>query len=188
MNMKALLFCAALLANIGQATEVKLSLLEESTQKTRHYEFDVTTSALKSLRSASGETVQQTAIYTARDRYLFAGDKKIAGADDLLYQCHIDDCDLVVVRDEYNSYSNPMWALFAFSGHPVQVSKIVILKIVDGKLKTKREIIRKASSYHWRVSVWSGRPNKSPEPTAVGAGRSAVAVHVAGRRWLSFLR
>ena len=31
-------------------------------------------------------------------------------------------------------------------------------------------------------------PNKSPEPTAVGAYRSAVAVHVAGRRWLSFFR
>jgi hypothetical protein len=31
-------------------------------------------------------------------------------------------------------------------------------------------------------------PNKSPEPTAVGAVRSAVAVHVASRRWLSFLR
>jgi hypothetical protein len=31
-------------------------------------------------------------------------------------------------------------------------------------------------------------PNKSPEPTAVGACRSAVAVHVASRRWLSFLR
>ena len=31
-------------------------------------------------------------------------------------------------------------------------------------------------------------PNKSPEPTAVGVGRSAVAVHVASRRWLSFLR
>ena len=30
--------------------------------------------------------------------------------------------------------------------------------------------------------------NKSPEPTAVGAVRSAVAVRVAGRRWLSFLR
>jgi hypothetical protein len=28
----------------------------------------------------------------------------------------------------------------------------------------------------------------SPEPTAVGAGRSAVAVHVKSRRWLSFLR
>jgi hypothetical protein len=31
-------------------------------------------------------------------------------------------------------------------------------------------------------------PNKSPEPTAVGACRSAVAVHIASRRWLSFLR
>jgi hypothetical protein len=31
-------------------------------------------------------------------------------------------------------------------------------------------------------------PNKSPEPTAVGAVSSAVAVHVASRRWLSFLR
>jgi len=31
-------------------------------------------------------------------------------------------------------------------------------------------------------------PNKSPEPTAVGAVSSAIAVHVAGRRWLSFFR
>ena len=29
-------------------------------------------------------------------------------------------------------------------------------------------------------------PNKSPEPTAVGAGSSAIAVHAASRRWLSF--
>jgi hypothetical protein len=31
-------------------------------------------------------------------------------------------------------------------------------------------------------------PNKSPEPTAVGAVSSAIAVHVASRRWFSFLR
>jgi hypothetical protein len=31
-------------------------------------------------------------------------------------------------------------------------------------------------------------PNKSPEPTAVGAGSSAVAVHAMSRRWLSFFR
>jgi hypothetical protein len=31
-------------------------------------------------------------------------------------------------------------------------------------------------------------PNKSPEPTAVGAASSAIAAHVAGRRWLSFFR
>jgi len=31
-------------------------------------------------------------------------------------------------------------------------------------------------------------PNKSPEPTAVDAVSSAVAVHAASRRWLSFFR
>ncbi len=31
-------------------------------------------------------------------------------------------------------------------------------------------------------------PNKSPEPTAVGAGSSAIAVHATSRRWLSFFR
>jgi predicted branched-subunit amino acid permease len=31
-------------------------------------------------------------------------------------------------------------------------------------------------------------PNKSLEPTAVGAGSSVVAVHVTSRRWLSFIR
>src|SRR5690349_2611924 len=32
------------------------------------------------------------------------------------------------------------------------------------------------------------KPNKSPEPTAVGASSSAVAVHVASRRWLGLHR
>jgi hypothetical protein len=32
-----------------------------------------------------------------------------------------------------------------------------------------------------------GMPNKSPEPAAVGAVSSAVAVHVASRWWLSTL-
>jgi hypothetical protein len=31
-------------------------------------------------------------------------------------------------------------------------------------------------------------PNKSPEPTADGACSSAIAVHAASRRWLSFFR
>jgi len=35
------------------------------------------------------------------------------------------------------------------------------------------------------MTMW---PNKSPEPTAVGAVSSAIAVRVAGRRWLSFFR
>jgi len=36
--------------------------------------------------------------------------------------------------------------------------------------------------------IYAMLSNQSLEPTAVGACRSAVAVHVASRRWLSFLR
>ena len=38
------------------------------------------------------------------------------------------------------------------------------------------------------IQLHRKRPNQSPEPTAVGACRSAVAVHVTSRRWLSFFR
>jgi hypothetical protein len=37
-------------------------------------------------------------------------------------------------------------------------------------------------------SMSATRPNQSPEPTAVGACSSAVAVHITSRRWLSFFR
>ena len=45
----------------------------------------------------------------------------------------------------------------------------------------------------WRVAtlccmIKNQPPNKSPEPTAVGACSSAIAVHAASRRWLSFFR
>jgi hypothetical protein len=39
--------------------------------------------------------------------------------------------------------------------------------------------------HHIRFARW---PNQSPEPTAVGAVSSAVAVHAVSRRWLSFGR
>jgi hypothetical protein len=46
-------------------------------------------------------------------------------------------------------------------------------------------MVAESQSIDWIMTVW---PNKSPEPTAVGAVRSAIAVHVASRRWLSFFR
>lgn len=152
--MRVLFLCLVLAANIGRATEVRLSVYEENTQKTRYYAFDVAKSALKSLSEASGKAVEQTTTYSVKDRRLFGGDKILVKADEILYQCHIDGRDVVVVRDEYNSFSNPMRMLVAFAGHPVQVSKIMVLKIVDGKLETTTRIIRRPSSYRWRVSVY----------------------------------
>ena len=59
-------------------------------------------------------------------------------------------------------------------------------------LRTRSSIFRLLELSVFRFSFLldfiSLMPNKSPEPTAVGAFSSAVAVHVASRRWLSFLR
>ena len=48
-------------------------------------------------------------------------------------------------------------------------------------------VVRRSEIYKFLVQIML-LPNKSPEPTAVGAGSSAIAVHVASRRWLSFFR
>jgi hypothetical protein len=57
----------------------------------------------------------------------------------------------------------------------------------DGEARQVLAMIKALSLADFGVQP-PGSPNKSPEPTAVGAGSSAIAVHVTGRRWLSFLR
>jgi hypothetical protein len=52
----------------------------------------------------------------------------------------------------------------------------------DGRAQKVEQFL---NDFYHTTNPW---PNKSPEPTAVGAGRSAIAVHVASRRWLSFFR
>jgi hypothetical protein len=59
-------------------------------------------------------------------------------------------------------------------------------------LRTRSSIFRLLELLVFRFSFYldfiSLMPNQSPEPTAVGACSSAIAVHVASRRWLSFFR
>src|ERR1017187_4620785 len=55
-------------------------------------------------------------------------------------------------------------------------------------LRRNRNVWKAASSELSHFELECTKSNKSLEPTAVGACRSAVAVHVASRRWLSFLR
>ena len=44
-------------------------------------------------------------------------------------------------------------------------------------------------SYFWfDIYMHIGMPNKTLEPTADGSVSSAIAVHAASRRWLSFFR
>jgi hypothetical protein len=57
-----------------------------------------------------------------------------------------------------------------------------------GEQVRSRQICERFDLPDFIMDFTSLLPNKSPEPTAVGAGRSAVAVHAVSRRWLSFFR
>ena len=118
-----------------------------------NYIFNTDSSALHKIANSYGSELPIIDRYVLRNRRLYLDDKPITHADEILYQGQLDGTDLVVIRDEYNSKSNP-WRLFAYSlGHPIQVSKIIVLVIKDGVLKTQKEITRKAASYHWEVKV-----------------------------------
>ena len=58
---------------------------------------------------------------------------------------------------------------------------------ITGKWEQTWDVDGKTAIYTGTVEL-KKQPNKSPEPTAVGAFSSAVAVHATSRRWLSFLR
>ena len=57
----------------------------------------------------------------------------------------------------------------------------------SGLVSQKKDVLEAVRALR-KTSVRDQKPNKSPEPTADGAVRSAIAVHAASRRWLSFLR
>ena len=58
----------------------------------------------------------------------------------------------------------------------------------EQRASAARRVLRASFFMELLTADTASWPNKSPEPTAVGAGSSAVAVHAASRRWLSFFR
>jgi hypothetical protein len=64
--------------------------------------------------------------------------------------------------------------------------KTVLRKVGNDQFFDMGNVVKISRRIGWSENEFSHR--LSPEPTAVGAGRSAVAVHVASRRWFSFLR
>lgn len=136
------------------AGRVQLSLHEQSTASTKIYSVDTDNLALTPLSVVEGAELPQTTRYTSVDRKLVVGNVKLVDADDVLFQCELDGVDLVVVRVEYNSFGGPIRLLAAFAGHPIQVSKVLILAISGGKILSEKEITRKDSSYVWNAKIF----------------------------------
>ena len=89
-----------------------------------------------------------------------------------------------------------------FAGHRWDDSRVIEAVVVAGRELLSSaavfafhfgcEVIAHLEGYvfyfHGFVRLLTLWPNKTLEPTAVGAVSSAIAVHAASRRWLSFFR
>lgn len=144
----------ALLTSMARANDVQLSLLETDASEQLYYSLNIREIKLREIAAIDGTQLAQTQKYSSNNGKLVTNGIALATADEILFQCEVDGVDLVVVRDEYNSFLGPLKLLYAISGHPVQVSKIVLLVIVNNVVASEREIIRKESAYRWLVGIY----------------------------------
>ena len=143
-----------LLCTAGHAADLFVAVKETKTGRESFFRIDTDSfRVMKSKQPATNQLLPKITKYKVEKRRLIAGDQSLIKADNILLQCSAGDTDFVVVRQEHNSLASPLRVLSAFSGHPVQVSKIVIVKIADGKLVDQRELTRRASSYDWTATV-----------------------------------
>jgi len=140
-------------ASLALSAPVTVEVLEKSTGKTTRVQFDAKTATMRPAAQGALMEIPQLARYAVVDRKVVRSGVVISKADDLLYQCEADGFDIVVVRVEHNSFSNPLRWLTALSGHPIQVSTIYIDTIKGDALVARREVLFKPASYEWAAKV-----------------------------------
>jgi len=151
--MQRLCLVLLLLTSIAHAHPVRVNVFEKSTGANTNYWFEAESLALAKEKSGTISEIPQSSNFSLVNRKLMVDGIATSAADDILYQCSVDGFDLIVVRVEHNSFSNPFRWLTALSGHPIQVSTIYVLKIKDHEVLKRREIVHKPASYEWRATI-----------------------------------
>ena len=148
---------------------------------------------------ASGASISQTGLVPANAvsiRFIAQGVALPAGGQLLvLLGGQNISCSAISTGPNYTVYGGDI------SGFAGQIEQLTFNTPQGNNNYWELDDIQFSSSPVPEPSVWSlfgisifmfcwlkKRPNQSPEPTAVGAVSSAIAVHVANRRWLSFFR
>jgi hypothetical protein len=135
------------------ACAVEVSVFRRPENVTSCFCLELSPATLEKSRDpdAARTPLPQIADYSIKsERLRFAG-TELTPALEILYQSRLPDADVIVIREEHNSFSNPMRILAALAGHPVQVSTIGVVVVRNGKLVRRWNPLRTASSYDWRA-------------------------------------
>jgi hypothetical protein len=141
-----------LLANAPIPCDIGIDVFERRRSTvTRHCVTLANKSVRQSASNPIGPAFQPINAYEIRNCRLQKGDSQIANAVEILVQARAGALDIVVIRNEYNSFSNPLRILAAIVGHPSQVSEVTALALSDGNVIGRWRLARAASSYEWRA-------------------------------------
>jgi hypothetical protein len=149
----------------AQAADLRLALFEEATKRTTYHSLNLETGKVASATDATGPSPATTSIFRIKDYKLEAvnGGPPLMEATEILAQVASAGFDVLVIRDEYNSFSNPLRWLFAMAGHPVQVSKILWVVVKDGRVLHRKELQREPASYQWSAQLFESSAPRLPQ-------------------------
>ncbi len=148
-----IIFTTLLITPTAMANELQLEITEKITLKSKKYLIDIDKLTFKEIESIQGSEIPQINKYTVQNHKLVRT-IALSSSDEILYQCSLGEYDIVIVWDEFISYFGCCKILFALIGHPVQVSKIMILIVSDNQVINWREITRKEDSWGWIVKIY----------------------------------
>jgi hypothetical protein len=143
---------ALLLVSAPAACDIGIDVFEgRRSVTTSHCVNLATRSVHRSQVQPSGPDLQPIQEYEIRNHRLRKDGTQIADAVEILVQARADGMDVVVIRNEYNSFSNPLRILAAVAGHPAQVSEVIVLVLREGRVVGRWRLARATSSYEWRA-------------------------------------
>ena len=133
--------------------DVVLSLHEKRTETTSYYTLNLVKGKAVPAQAVSSKEIPRTKAYGVLDGTLVRVDGlwRLMDATEILFQGEWDGLEVLIIREEYNSFSSPMRLLSALSGHPLQVSKIVWVTVKNGDIVHEKELRREPSSYGWKA-------------------------------------
>jgi hypothetical protein len=85
----------------------------------------------------------------------------LGAAMEILAQSRVGNVDVVLARQEYDSFSTPWRWLAALSGHPVQVSRITWFLVAADGIVRSGFLIARPNAYYWSVALFEP-PRTSP--------------------------
>ena len=161
-TLPGLVICLVLSCVVARAADLVVTVTEAKTGREKFFRVETDSLSARKIQAANGEALTKIERYKIEKGklmiekgklMLIGGNQALIKAENILFQCSAGDSDFVVVRQEYNSLCCPHRVLSAFAGHPIQVSRVAIVKIEGGKVTGHRKLAGRASSYEWSATI-----------------------------------